>query len=224
MVSLTDAFVKSLVECKAEKRYVADMFAIFLDLETTGLDPKKHRVIDIGMVCVDITNSQICAKYQSLIAIESMEWEKSDPNSLAINGYSWEELQGGRPVGLIADEIEALFARQGIIRGKAVFICQNPSFDRAFFTQIVDTYRQEELRWPYHWLDLASMFWALEVKRLQQLGEPMAQTLSLSKNEIAGRYGLAPEPAVHRAMNGVVHLLETYQKLLNIFFIEKTDL
>ena len=59
----------------------------------------------------------------------------------------------------------ACFARNKIKRGEAVFICQNPYFDRAFFAQLIDPDTQEKNLWPYHWLDLASMFWVEAIRR-----------------------------------------------------------
>src|SRR5262249_43527499 len=116
----------------------------------------------------------------------------------------------------VGQQIIHLFSQLKIERGRAVFICQNPAFDRGFFTQLVDIYTQDRLHWPYHWLDLASMYWAsIEQKCLQQQA-PFPERINLSKNEIARAYNLPPEVEPHRALNGVHHLIACYQAVLGI--------
>ena len=84
----------------------------------------------------------------------------------------------------------SLFTSIPIERGKAVFICQNPGFDRAFFTQVVGVYTQERLNWPYHWLDLASMYWTAVYHKLASQHLSLPEKMSLSKNDIAKEYSL----------------------------------
>ena len=81
---------------------------------------------------------------------------------------------------------------------KALFICQNPSFDRLFFTKIVPTLIQEERLFPYNWLDLASMHWARCIRE-----GALIQEIGLSKDLIARHYAISPEDKPHRALNGV---------------------
>ncbi|MBS4168806.1 hypothetical protein PARA125_001451 [Parachlamydia sp. AcF125] len=194
------------------------MQAIFLDLETTGLDWTKHVVIDIAFKVVDLSKNQIRTSFQKLIKHPPEIWEKTDPISLEINGYTREQVEGGDASGQIREEIIALFTQLGIIRGQAIFICQNPSFDRPFFNQLVDTYTQEQLNWPYHWLDLASMYWTKRIELWRAIKESIPQTMSLSKDAIANFYHLPPEDSPHRAMNGVNHLLLCYQALFGVKF------
>jgi oligoribonuclease len=173
--------------------------AIFLDLETTGLDATRHTVIDIALCCVDMTTYQRQASYQSLVAVDRAAWDYADAKSLVIHGYTWDELQTGQTLEQVASDLIDFFQTHDINRNTAIFICQNPSFDRAFFTQIISIAIQEQLRWPYHWLDLASMFWALQVKHFQYNNQPLPSNFSLSKNAIAAHYHLPPEDDIHRA-------------------------
>jgi oligoribonuclease len=80
----------------------------------------------------------------------------------------------------------------------------------------VDVYTQEKLNWPYHWLDLASMYWVAFFQKKVSLGEPIPQKMSLSKNDIASQYQLPVEDLPHKALNGVNHLLLCYQAVLGI--------
>lgn len=192
------------------------MLAIFLDIETTGLDSTRHRAIDIGLKIIDVGTGETVGSYQSIIKITPESWEKRDPSSIEINGFTWEQVLQGKDPKTVGDEIMALFTSKGIERGKAVFICQNPAFDRSFFTQLVDIYTQERLHWPYHWLDFASMYWAHLAFQSKERGTPFPKELNLSKNEIARIYHLPTEAEPHRAMNGVNHLILCYQTVVGL--------
>lgn len=196
------------------------MLNIFLDIETTGLDPRKHVPIDIGIKIYDSANRTLKGEYQTLIRQPQEVWKCGDPESLRINGYTYEDIEKGKPPELAGKEIEELFSRNGVKRGFAVFICQNPSFDRPFFAHMVDVYVQERLKWPYHWLDLASMYWAKTYFKSLEAGRGIPEIANLSKNSIAAAFGLAPETSPHRAMNGVNHLIDCYEAVLGIQFRE----
>jgi len=196
------------------------MLNIFLDIETTGLDPRRHAPIDIGIKIYDPVTRNLKGEYQTLIKQSEDVWRCGDPESLKVNGYTYEDISKGSPPEIVGKQIEELFSRSGIRRGQAVFICQNPSFDRPFFAHMVDVYVQERLQWPYHWLDLASMYWAkMYIKSLEEGGE-IPKIVNLSKNSIAALFGLAPEASPHRAMNGVNHLIKCYEAVLGIQFLD----
>jgi len=192
------------------------MLAIFLDMETTGLDQSRHHAIDVALTIIDVTTGENKGSYRSLIKQTREVWDFHDPVSIEINGYTYEEIALGKEKKNVGSEIIQLFQSVGIERGSAVFICQNPGFDRGFFTQLIDVYTQERLNWPYHWLDLASMYWANVSKKSLDTKQPFPQKLNLSKNSIAEKYGLQPEEMPHRAMNGVNHLIACYNAVLGL--------
>ena len=182
------------------------MKGVFLDTETNGLNFHKHRVIEIALKIIDLENGDVIDEYSSVVLLSEEQWALSDPVSLKVNGFKWDEVKRGKPIETVGNEIVALFKQHGIRRGEAVFICQNPSFDRYYFSQIIDPDAQEKMAWPYHWLDLASMFW---VSCLHGKLEPWK--IGFSKDKIAAAYRLGPEAMPHRAMNGVDHLISCYQ-------------
>lgn len=194
------------------------MLAIFLDIETTGLDPTKHCAIDIGCKIVDVSTGTLVGSYQNIIKPTPEDWNKKDPISMQVNGYTWEEVSLGKDAKTVGKEIILFYQDQAIERGKAVFICQNPAFDRGFFTQLIDVYTQEKLNWPYHWLDLASMYWTVVFQQKNIQHQPFPDKMNLSKNEIARVYNLPIEVEPHRAINGVDHLILCYQAVLGVKF------
>lgn len=196
------------------------MLAVFLDIETTGLDPVRHKAIDIAMQAVDLSSLQIKGQYRSILKQPLEVWDLRDPSSTLINGFTFDDLQLGKDPKLVKEEIIAFFKSREIVRGHAIFICQNPAFDRSFFSQIVDITTQESLQWPYHWLDLASMYFALKVQDSLEQGKSFPENITLSKNKIAEGFNLPPEGQPHKALGGVSHLIECYQALFGIRFID----
>ncbi len=191
------------------------MLGIFLDQETTGLDSTRHRVLEIAFVIVDLTTGEEKYSFNSVVCHSEEVWNARDPLSIIINGFTREEtVQHGKSESELAIEIKRIFKEVGIIRGKSVFICQNPSFDRSFFSQIIDPYTQEKLFWPYHWLDLASMYWTNLVKKHKEENKLIPFEVKLSKDAIAEANNLPPESRPHRAMQGVCHLLLCYQHVV----------
>jgi DNA polymerase-3 subunit epsilon/oligoribonuclease len=190
------------------------MLGIFLDTETNGLNASIHRILELAFRLVDLKTGEPLAAFHSLVMQPIEVWERSDQESLRINGFTFNEISKGKTIRTLSQEILQIFAHHGVKRGKAVFICQNPSFDRAFFGQLIDPDTQELLSYPYHWLDLASMYWALSLRDHRVQKGPLPWETGLSKDLIASRYNLPGEAKPHRAMNGVDHLIACYQAVV----------
>lgn len=193
------------------------MLLIFLDTETTGLDPEKHRLLDIAFKVIDTESGHLVHAYESLVFQPEAVWAHANPQSLKINGMTFDEGLSGKPEKVIASEIINDLNRMQLGDKSGVFICQNPSFDRPFFTQLIPVDLQDGFRWPYHWLDLASMYWAF---RLLNNKIQIKEEKALSKDQIAAFFDLPPESKPHRAMNGVNHLLTCYEAM---FVKRKSD-
>jgi oligoribonuclease len=185
------------------------VLGVFLDTETNGLNPNRHQILEIAFKIIDVENGEQKSSFESLIAITESSWGNGDPESLKVNGFSWKEVMNGKTLPIVSEEIKRLFLKHRIVRGEAVFICQNPSFDRAFFNHIFTTEEQEALKLPYHWLDLASMFWAVCI-----MEGKYPWVLGYTKDKIANAYHLGSEAQPHRAMNGVNHLLSCYEAVV----------
>lgn len=190
------------------------MIGVFLDTETNGLNSQIHKILEIAFKIVDLTNGELKEEYQTIICQPIEAWEKSDLESLRINGFTWNEVSQGKTSRQVSQHIIDVFTRWNIRRKKAVFICQNPSFDRVFFSQLIDPDTQELLSWPYHWLDLASMYWSLTMDKAKQNQGPLPWETGFSKDLIASQYKLPGEAKPHRAMNGVSHLIECYKAVV----------
>ena len=191
------------------------MYLIFLDTETTGLNPEKHRILEIAYKAIDSITGKAAVSYECIVSQTAEVWAEADPSSLEFTGFTWEDTLRGKTEKAVADEISNDLNRLLSHKG-GIFICQNPSFDRAFFIQLINVDIQQHLGWPYHWLDLASMYWAVQFLQERTAALNFKES-DLSKDEIAKHYGLAPEKSPHRAMNGVNHLISCYEAIFGKF-------
>ena len=194
------------------------MKAVFLDLETTGLDFDKHVVLDVGVVIVDLNDMSDAYAYTACITCDAKDWDMADPKALKVNGFTKENhWQLSKKDYEVTDDLIDFFKKHEIVKGKAFFICQNPSFDRPFFMQLMSQELMQELDLPYHWLDLASMYWMKYYACFHPVPGPqcmyvdMAFEISLSKDSIAKHIGLPPEEKPHKALNGAIHLMKCYK-------------
>ena len=176
------------------------MIGIFLDTEANGLDWQIHKMIELSFILVDLKSGKQIESYSTLIQISIDDWKKSSRESLAFTGIKWEDVEQGKESAVVKKEVLAIFKKAGISRKTAIFIGQNPSFDRVLLSSLISISEQEKLNWPYIWLDLASMFFAKEA----HTGN--LETIELSKDKIAKFYNLPPEERPHRALRGVEHL------------------
>jgi oligoribonuclease len=190
------------------------MLGIFLDTETNGLDPQRHRVLELAFQIIDLYTGKQLKTFQTLVQISQELWSQSDPASLQVCGIQFEDTQRGLPLSEIQNEVKQIFLEYSLLRGKAVFICQNPSFDRVFFSQILDVGLQERMSIPYHWLDLASMFWGYCMEKAKMSKSPFPWEIGFTKDKIATFFHLDKEAQPHRAINGVNHLVACYKALI----------
>lgn len=194
------------------------MKAVFIDVETTGLDFNKHVPLDVAAIVVDLHDMSCVASYSSLIKLYSIQWDDADQEALNVNGFNIDNHHGYRESWEIGQELLSFFLENDIVRGRAVFICQNPSFDRAFIHKLLPQSKMNEFNLPYHWLDLASMYWIKMIdinKPVNGHNLPCHTLSSLSKDNIAMCLGIPTEPKPHKALGGVLHLISCYKALVS---------
>ncbi|MEK7118490.1 MAG: 3'-5' exonuclease [Patescibacteria group bacterium] len=143
----------------------------FVDIETTGLDPFRHEIVEIGIVLSEqkgdlfglpaprrALHSDWQAGKQSLELISEHELllrpehvETADPKSLGVAKYDkhkWEKA---------VSQKEGIAWAAMLLQG-TVFVAQNVSFDWGFLRKAGNEYGVDfEKAVHYHKLDLASM-------------------------------------------------------------------
>lgn len=162
---------------------------IILDLETTGLDPLRHEIIEIGAVNVDTG-----ATFE--VKIYPLRIKDAEPEALAVNGYrpeAWEDAL------LLPNALKLLSEFVG--KKQPTMMAYNVSFDRAFLEK---AHKDCDLPYPFHYhhFDLLTLAWF-------KLGKAMSLRNTCLALEIE------PEADVHRALAGALSAKNVYEKLRN---------
>jgi len=168
---------------------------IITDLETTGLDPYVHVILEIGALVVDQRSLDVLHTWQVKVRPTTSALALAEPGALEVNGYSEEEWRD--------DAVSlryALLAYMAYARG-GVFLAQNVTFDWGFMQAAL---RATDVKstLDYHRLDLASLSW---------LRWPELESVSLSA--VAEGLGLGREPRPHRALAGAKLALEILRRI-----------
>ncbi len=166
----------------------------FVDLETTGLDFRKHEILEIGVIRADARTLEIVAQCDVRVCPERLE--NASTEALAIAGYSFENWAE-------ASTLEVALARVAPLFESALVAGHNVGFDWAF---LEEAFRREELPLPevdYHRLDTASLAWPLVAT---------GELSSLSLSAVAALFGLE-RPSPHRALADARCSLEIARRL-----------
>lgn len=174
----------------------------FIDLETTGLDPERHEIIEIGVIIVRQT---FTADNQAVFeVIEELEYkvkpehlETAEPEALRINGYNESEW-------LFSADLKAVMQIVADKTADCIMVGQNVFFDWSF---LKEAFKKTGVSCRMHFqrLDLISMVFAKFYHD---------QTLErYNLNALAKFFGVENERA-HSALADIRATFEIYKKLL----------
>jgi DNA polymerase III alpha subunit (gram-positive type) len=170
---------------------------LFVDSETSGLDPDVHEILDWAAVRF---SADLQTEKARCVTKCSMQWpDRAEKSALEINRYDAQEWRGAPPVrSMLID-----FGR--IVDDDLVIIGHNIHFDLGF---VQTAYRRESLALPkWRWvIDTMGVAWPLAVAgHLPRMG----------LNAICSKYGVENVGA-HRAYADVVRNARAYAKMLGL--------
>ena len=128
----------------------------FVDLETTGLDPFRHEVTEIGIVLAEQRADLFGKQYLELLSeheilLLPLHIETAEAKALEITKYFKRDRSKAVP------QKEGLLQAAALLEG-SIFVAQNVAFDWAFLQKAGNEYGVNfEKAVYYHKLDLASM-------------------------------------------------------------------
>ena len=164
---------------------------ICIDLETTGLNPKKDRIIEIG--AVKVRNGQVVETFQQLIDPKQQLEERVE----LLTGISSKELEGKPTIQQILPEVKD-FLGEDVLLGHRVL------FDYSFLKRAFTNEKIAFERKGIDTLKLARQFVTdSESKKLE----------SLCKH-----YGITHQ--AHRALGDALATVELYQRLVESYYKE----
>lgn len=174
----------------------------FIDVETTGLVPGYHEMIDLGLVLTDLDGM---VRDTLFLRVQPRHPERLSDGARRVNGFDarrWEAL-GALTARAAVDSLARFHARAAA--GKSVLLVAfNSQFDAAFLDHL---FRESGGSWRelYHYfvLDLPSMAWSLGLR-------------DLTNGALAARLGVADEPRVaaeHTGLTGAQLNARLYRAL-----------
>lgn len=165
------------------------------DIETTGLDPQLHEIIEIGLLVVDQKTLKVLDKFE--VKIKPTHIKTAVKKALEVNGYNEKDWRK-------AWSLEEAMAIYGEKTKGAIFTAQNAYSDWSFIYEAFKITKTEDLM-DYHRIDLFTLGWS-KAKQLPGLAK-------FSLSSMCKYFGIEPEPKIHRAMNGAKKVLEVLRKL-----------
>lgn len=174
----------------------------FVDIETTGLDRRKHEIIELGLVLVKQLGEEgrefeVIGEYEYKIKPEHIE--TADPQSLKINGYD-----EGQWIfaSSLADAMRDFAAKTK----DAIFVAHNITFDYPFIEEAMQKVGVEDQMF-YPKIDTISLAYAKLHKNLK------AEKFRLQK--LCEFFGVQ-NPKAHTALADAQTLFEVYKHLMNM--------
>lgn len=167
------------------------------DVETTGLDPAMHEIIDIGLVVVNQKTLEIIETLD--VRVKPKNIKTATSFALNLNGYNEADWQNA----LTLQEAMRLYSAK---TEEAIFAAHNVTFDWSF---IFEAFNKTKIRnlMDYHRIDLFTMAWL----KLKDSG-----LKKFNGDAIAKHLGLKEEPLPHRGINGAMKAYEVFKKLIEI--------
>jgi len=160
---------------------------VFIDTETSGLDPVMHELLDFAAIKDGVEMS---------FKIKPRRIFTASPKALEVNGYNAAEWEGALEIHEAAPKIAA-FLKDSVIVG------HNVRFDMSFIAEFLKE-AQMDVRLDYHLVDTVTLAYVLLVPK---------GLISLSLEPVCNFLRLPPEPKQHRALAGARACKAVYEKM-----------
>lgn len=173
---------------------------VVIDLETTGLDPERCGILEIGAVKAngDRLYLTVALERGRRVEAEALECNGIDPLDLSrgLNGIDF-------AIKELCDFLEKTHDGRWIMGGK------NPQFDYGFLQENwpVCSYKELSHLISRRTIDLHSIAYAESIKS----GALMED---LSIDDTYRLFDLEPEPRPHNALRGALHEMECFRRLI----------
>ena len=176
----------------------------FVDVETTGLKPGYHEMIDIGVILSDLEGKEIG---RTFLRIMPAHPERAAQGAIDINGFSlkrWKKLGALQPSKTVDSLIR--FHKKLAKEKNILMVAYNSQFDAAFIDHL---FRSSGKNWRdiyyYYVLDIPSMAWSRGIHLLHG-------------SKLSEYFGIPDEPHTpteHTGMTGADLNFRLYKKIIN---------
>lgn len=181
----------------------SDWLIAFVDVETTGLTPGYHEMVDAGIVMADLEGNEVDSFFERIMPEHP---ERASDDALSCNGFSikrWEK-NGAVSKGEAVEKIIQFYmnaAGDGTQIDKNVIFCAyNESFDHPFLDHLFRSADQPIRQLHHYTMDLPSIAWGMGITNLHC-------------NKVADRLNVKDEPKVSKGDDPWEHTGLTGAKL-----------
>src|SRR5688572_13503399 len=108
---------------------------LLFDIECTGVDFRKHEIIQLAAILLDKKTLKQKKSFNSFI--RPKRWRNREPEAMAVNNISWEQVKGAPALRSVLQKFQAKF-------GHDVILAQYGGIIDITFMQ--EAYRQSRLR------------------------------------------------------------------------------
>lgn len=169
----------------------------FVDVETTGLDPRVNDIVDLAVITVDQDSIEELHRYNTRVMppTDTVVHEKA----VEVNGFDREVWQKSNALPL--ETAMKVFSE---VTREAIMVAHNITFDWSF---IEEAFRKTGIdnHMDYHRIDMFTLAWS-------KLYWTNIQRFNLK--HICEYIGIGEEPEPHRAINGAEKILQVYRELI----------
>jgi len=190
---------------KPRHKLAGERDLVFFDIETSGLDPAKHEMLELAAVRLDIGSLDEVAIFEARIFPEHIE--TGTPEALAVNGYS-PELWGKTAFSIT----HALTSFVEICHDHVTLVAHNPVFDWAFVRPALAKHGLLASV-DYHVIDTASLAW------------PIAMSGAIDRVKLAvvcDHLGI-DNTGEHRALADCRRAAEAYRRMMRMYDWNETN-
>jgi DNA polymerase-3 subunit epsilon len=170
---------------------------LFVDTETTGLDPTRHELLEVAAIRTSPDGLTILQTYEAKLFPNHLS--TAEPRALEVNKYSaaeWTEEKCVKPE-IVVDNLQKM-------AGNTVLVGQNVTFDEGFLSPLFTRIGMKP-PWGYHKIDTVSLAWPLYFNNEDLPG--------LSLEKLCTYLRVASMPT-HRAAADVEACRQVYLKLM----------
>lgn len=172
---------------------------VFLDVETTGLNPEVHEIIELGAVVARAEGNVLRETARLDFKIQPKNIALADPQALRINGYDASQW-------LFAATLEDVLRQFKDTAKGGVLVAHNLSFDWAFLSKAFEKTEIENTL-HYHKLDTISIAFA-------KLAEE-EDINKFSLRALCEHFGIENKRA-HSAFSDAYATFELFKKLMGM--------
>jgi DNA polymerase-3 subunit epsilon len=125
---------------------------VFVDCETTGLDPARHELVEVA--AIRVSPQTLAVQIEIAMRVRPDRIDDADPESLRIVGFSEEAWSDALPLDEAMAQLEPVL-------DNAMLAGHNVAFDRSFLDAAWTRVGHRPDNLDYHLLDTATMAWPL---------------------------------------------------------------